>query len=159
MTTNLIKTIGYVLLSHALFLSSSYAKDISSERAHRMAQFAALHCSGLGYKVSATVVDSAGYAMAVFRMDGAGPHTLDASRRKAYTAASAQNKTSALLLASQTNPEAQNLGQIDGFLLLGGGIPLKMAGIIIGGIGVGGAPSGTIDETCAQAGIDSELKK
>lgn len=64
-----------------------------------------------------------------------------------------------MLLASQTNPEAQNLGQIDGFLLLGGCIPLKMAGIIIGGIGVGGAPNGTIDEICAQAGIDSELKK
>ncbi|MEA9358171.1 heme-binding protein [Bacteriovorax sp. PP10] len=159
MKTNLIKTIGYIFLAQTLFLPHSYAKDISSERAHRMAQFAALHCSGLGYKVSATVVDSAGYSMAVFRMDGAGPHTLDASRRKAYTAASAKNKTSAMLIASQTNPEAQNLGQIDGFLLLGGGIPLTMAGIPIGGIGVGGAPSGTIDEICAQAGIDSELKK
>lgn len=156
MNAHLIKTIGYLILSHTIFLPSSYANDISSDKALRIAQNAALHCAGLGYKVTATVVDSAGYSLAVFRMNEAGPHTLDASRRKAYTSASAKSKTSELLTASRTNPGAQNLGQIDGFLLLGGGIPLQVSGGTIGAIGVGGAPSGTIDEKCAQAGIDSE---
>lgn len=159
MKKNLIKTIGYIFFAQTLFLPHSYANDVTSERAQQIAQQAVLHCAGLGYKVSATVVDSAGYSMAVIRMDGAGPHTLDASRRKAYTSASAKNKTSALLTISRTTPGAQNLGQIDGFLLLGGGIPLQVSGATIGAIGVGGAPSGTIDETCAQAGIDSEVKK
>lgn len=159
MKKNLIKTIGYIFLSQALFLHQSYANDISSERAQQIAQHAVVHCAGLGYKVSATVVDSAGYTMAVIRMDGAGPHTLDASRRKAYTSASAKNTTSALLSVSRTTPGAQNLGEIDGFLLLGGGIPLQASGATIGAIGVGGAPSGKIDEACAQAGINGEQSK
>ena len=160
MKINLIKTIGYICLSQTILLPLAYAHDISSERAQQIAQHAANHCAGLGYKVSATVVDSAGHIKSVVRMDGAGPHTLDASRRKAYTSASSKNTTTALLLASQSNPGSQNLGQIDGFLLLGGGIPLKdSAGVTIGAIGVGGAPSGAIDDTCAQAGIDSEQTK
>lgn len=158
MNSKLAKKMGLVLLSTALS-SGAFAKDISTERALQIAQQAVAHCTGLGYQVSATVVDSAGNAIVVIRADGAGPHTLDASRRKAYTSASAKNKTSAMLLASQTNPLAQNLGEIEGFLLLGGGVPVQKNGYTIGAVGVGGAPSGTIDETCAQAGIDSEKNK
>ena len=35
-----------------------------------------------------------------------------------------------------------------------GGLPIKIGGALVGGIGVGGAPSGAIDETCARAGLD-----
>jgi uncharacterized protein GlcG (DUF336 family) len=35
-----------------------------------------------------------------------------------------------------------------------GGLPIKIGGVLVGGIGVGGAPSGAIDETCARAGLD-----
>lgn len=132
-------------------------KDISSAKAENVAKKALLHCAGLGYLVSVTVVDSSGNTKTVLRMDGAGPHTLDSSRRKAYTSASAKNKTSTLLLASQSNPASQNLGQIDGFLLLGGGVPIQDSGATIGAVGVGGAPSGSIDEACAQAGIDQSF--
>lgn len=59
-----------------------------------------------------------------------------------------------MLAASQSNPAAQNLGQIDGFLLLGGGVPIRVGNIVIGAIGVGGAPGGPLDEVCAQAGVD-----
>jgi uncharacterized protein GlcG (DUF336 family) len=101
------------------------------------------------------VVDASGLVVAAIRGDGAAPHTLDASRRKAYTSASAKNTTSALLATSQSNPGAQNLGQIDGFLLLGGGVPISSgAGAVVGAIGVGGAPGGNFDEECANAGID-----
>lgn len=153
MNSTLIKKSGIILMTTALSLGA-FAKDISTKRALQIAQQAVHHCAGLGYLVSATVVDSAGNSVVLIRSDGAGPHTLDASRRKAYTSASAKNKTSAMLLASQTNPLAQNLGEIEGFLLLGGGIPVQMNGTTIGAVGVGGAPSGTIDEDCAQAGID-----
>lgn len=158
MNSALIKKMGLVLLSTAL-TSGAFAKDISTERALKIAEQAVLHCTGLGYQVAATVVDASGNTVAVIRSNGAGPHTIDASRRKAYTSASAKNKTSAMLLASQTNPLAQNLGQIEGFLLLGGGVPVQKNGMTIGAVGVGGAPSGAIDEVCAQAGIDSEQSK
>lgn len=148
-----------ILLSGILISFSAYSKDIALEKAQKIAEEALNHCTSLGYMVAVTVVDTAGNTKVVMRADGAGPHTIDASRRKAYTSASAKNKTSDMLLVSQTNPLARNLGEIDGFLLLGGGVPVTDNGEMVGAIGVGGAPSGTIDETCAQAGIDSDFRK
>jgi uncharacterized protein GlcG (DUF336 family) len=40
-----------------------------------------------------------------------------------------------------------------GFLLLGGGVPIKVGNETIGAVGVGGAPGGHLDEQCAMAGI------
>ena len=39
------------------------------------------------------------------------------------------------------------------FLLLGGGVPVKVGNEVIGAVGVGGAPGGHLDEQCAVAGI------
>ena len=39
-------------------------------------------------------------------------------------------------------------------LILGCGLPIKAGDEVIGGIGVGGAPGGHLDEACARAGID-----
>jgi uncharacterized protein GlcG (DUF336 family) len=62
--------------------------------------------------------------------------------------------TTAILELSQKNPAAANLGQIDGFMLVGGGLPIRAGNEVIGGIGVGGAPGGHLDDACSQAGID-----
>ena len=115
---------------------------------------AVAECQAKGYAVTATVVDRAGQVKAVHRADGAGPHTIDASRRKAFTAASMRNNTTAILETSQKNPGAQNLGQIDGVLLLGGGMPVCAENEVIGAIGVGGSPGGHLDDQCAQAALD-----
>lgn len=122
--------------------------------ANELAATAVAECQAKGYAVTATVVDRAGQVKAVQRADNAGPHTIDASRRKAYTSASARNNTSAMLEASQKNPGAQHLGQINDFLLLGGGMPIRAGKDVIGGIGVGGAPGGHLDDQCAQAALE-----
>lgn len=44
-------------------------------------------------------------------------------------------------------------------LLLAGGLPIPIEGELIGGIGVGGAPGGHLDEACAKAGVDSLTEK
>ena len=54
---------------------------------------------------------------------------------------------------SQKNAGAANLKDIPGFLLLGGGVPVKVGNEVIGAVGVGGAPGGHLDEQCAVAGI------
>ena len=56
---------------------------------------------------------------------------------------------------SQKNPGAANLGTIPGFLLLGGGVPVKAGNEVIGAVGIGGAPGGHLDEQCAMAALDS----
>ena len=45
-------------------------------------------CAAKGFSVSAALVDRAGILRAPHRADNAGPHTVDASRRKAFTALS-----------------------------------------------------------------------
>lgn len=129
--------------------------DIALQAANQIASQAVAACAAKGYNVAATVVDRAGNVRALQRADNAGPHTLEASRLKAYTSASAKNTTLAIMEASQKNPGAANLGAIPGYLLLGGGVPVKVGDEVIGAVGVGGAPAGNIDQDCAQAGIAS----
>ena len=96
----------------------------------------------------------AGGVRAVQRADNAGPHTVDASRAKAYTSASARNATLAMMEAAQKNPAAANLVDIPGFLLLGGGVPIRVGNEVVGAVGVGGAPGGHLDEQCAMAALE-----
>ena len=100
-----------------------------------------------------TVVDRAGHVTAVARADGAGPHTLDSSRRKAYTAASLGIATTQAEAIARHDPAASSLRDIEEFLLLGGGLPIRAGGELVGAIGVGGAPGGEKDDMRATAGI------
>ena len=129
-------------------------KNMSLDLATQIAAQTVATCTANGYAVTATVVDRAGTVRAVHRADNAGPHTLEASRLKAYTSASAKNATSAIMETSQKNPGAANLGQIPGYLLLGGGLPVKAGNEVIGAVGIGGAPGGHLDEQCAKAALD-----
>ena len=54
---------------------------------------------------------------------------------------------------AQKNPGAANLTDIPGFLLLGGGVPVKAGSAVIGAIGVAGAPGGHLDAECADAAL------
>lgn len=128
-------------------------KNMSLELANQIASATVAACSAKSFNVTATVVDRAGTVRAVQRADNAGPHTLEASRLKAFTSASAKSNTLAIMESSQKNPGAANLSLIPGYLLLGGGVPVKVGNEVIGAVGVGGAPAGSIDEECALAGI------
>jgi uncharacterized protein GlcG (DUF336 family) len=129
-------------------------RNLSTELAGQLAQATVAACQANGYAVAATVVDRAGTVRAVLRADNAGPHTLEASRLKAYTSASAKNHTLAIMEAAQKNLAAANLVHIPGYLLLGGGVPVKVGNDVVGAVGVGGAPGGHLDEQCAVAAID-----
>ncbi|MEY2687523.1 MAG: hypothetical protein RL375_1721 [Pseudomonadota bacterium] len=129
-------------------------RNISLELANQIAAGAVAACSANGYNVAATVVDRAGSVRVVQRADNAGPHTLSSSQAKAYTSASAKNTTLAMMEGAQKNPAAANLVHLPGFLLLGGGVPIKVGNEVIGAVGVGGAPGGHLDEQCANAAID-----
>lgn len=129
-------------------------KNMSLELANQLAAHSVAACTANGYAVTATVVDRAGTVRAVQRADNAGPHTLGASQQKAWTSASAKNTTLAMMEGAQKNPAAANLVNIPGYLLLGGGVPVKVGNEVIGAIGIGGAPGGHLDEQCAMAALD-----
>ena len=129
-------------------------RNISLALANQIATETVAACQANGYAVAVTVVDRAGGVRAVQRADNAGPHSLASSERKAWTSASAKNTTLAMMEGAQKNSAAANLVNIPGFLLLGGGVPIKAGNDVIGAVGVGGAPGGHLDEQCAMAALD-----
>ena len=134
-------------------------RNIPLGLAQEIAQATVEACAAKNFHVTATIVDRAGLVRAVLRADRAGPHTVEASRAKAYTSASARNTTAAIMENAEKNPAARNLAAIEGFLLLGGGVPIKAGDEVIGAVGVGGAPGGHLDEECANAGLETVKAK
>ena len=124
--------------------------------AEKAAATAVEKCTKDGYKVTAAVVDKTGIIRAQLRGDGAGPHTIDSSRKKAYTAASTGRATSELAELVVKATHLNSLGKMnESILLLGGGLPIQIGNDVVGGIGVGGAPGTQFDDACAQAGLDA----
>ena len=154
------KLLSTLALSALVIGTGAQAQSVRSERnmslelANQLAASGVAACLDKGYAVSVTVVDRAGSVRAVQRADNAGPHTLEASRAKAFTSASAKSPTLAMMEGAQKNPGAANLVHIPGFLLLGGGVPVKLGNEVIGAIGIGGAPGGHLDEQCANAALE-----
>ena len=128
-------------------------KNMSLELATQIAAATVAACTANGYAVAAAVVDRAGSVRVIHRADNAGPHTLSSAQAKAFTSASAKNTTMAMMEGAQKNPAGANLVYLPGFLLVGGGVPIKVGNETIGAVGVGGAPGGHLDEQCAMAGI------
>lgn len=150
--TTLLALIVAAPLAHAQAVRSE--KNISLELANQIAAASVAACQAKGYAVTATVVDRAAGVRAVLRADNAGPHTLASSQQKAFTSASAKNTTLAIMETAQKNPAAANLVYLPGYLLLGGGVPVKVGNEVIGAVGVGGAPAGHLDEQCAMDALD-----
>lgn len=128
--------------------------SLSLSAATRIATLAVNTCAQLGYHVSVTVVDRSGVTLAVARSENAGPHTVGASLGKAFTSASARNFTSEIARNLPGNP---GLADIPGYLVLAGGAPIRMNGAVVGAVGVGGAPSGMIDEKCGTDAVAAVL--
>lgn len=120
------------------------------------ASAALTQCQNDGYQVSVAVVDRSGVLKVLLRDDNTGPHTVSSSMRKAYTSASLGRSTQELVTTLAENPAAEGLRQMDPqILVLAGGLPILVNGAVVGGIGVGGAPGGNLDEICAQAGVNA----
>jgi uncharacterized protein GlcG (DUF336 family) len=109
-------------------------------------------CQNQGFAVTATIVDASGTVVAQLRNDGATAATVDVSKGKAYAAAGFKSPTAALRESAKTNPGFIAIPQ---FVILAGGLPVSSAGKVVGAIGVAGAPTDDIDQTCAQAGLDA----
>ena len=150
--------VGSMLSSVASVTAQELPKEsvLPLTLAQRAVQAAMEACKKDGYRVSVSVVDRAGILRAMGRADGAGPHTVDSSRKKAYTAASLRRATSELADVMSKTPALQALRDMnEQILMLGGGLPIEIGGEVVGGIGVGGAPGAHLDDACAEAGLDA----
>ncbi|MBF7042303.1 heme-binding protein [Campylobacter volucris] len=93
-----------------------------------------------GFNVSITIVDKSGQILAVLRDEKAGVHTLSASYKKAYTANSQKRETAVIFQGVKEGKIPEDIRYLDDkFSIMPGGVPIEVDGIVIGGIGVGGA--------------------
>lgn len=128
-------------------------KVLKPEVALEMAQAAMAACNEAGYQVGVTVVDRFGIPQVFIRDRYAGIHVYETSRRKAWTAVSFRTSTTDLGEATAPGKSSSGIRHLSEALPLGGGLVVEGAGVIVGGIGVSGAPGPELDDECAQAGI------
>lgn len=133
----------------ARLMTLSLASDIASE--------AVKACAASGYQVSAVVVDRSGATQVVMRDVFASRFTIEIAERKA-NAVVLSGVDSGEFRVNRADILAE-MNEVDGILVLEGGLPIRAAGSLLGAVGVSGAPGGDKDAVCAKAGLDSVLER
>jgi uncharacterized protein GlcG (DUF336 family) len=130
-------------------------RNIGIDLALEAARAALETAKARSYHVAVAVADRCGQLLVLLRADGAGPHLIDSARRKAYTAASSNNRTSIISRAVDERSGAPDphLVYLEGVLMVGGGVPILAGHELVGAIGVAGSPGSMHDEECADAAI------
>jgi uncharacterized protein GlcG (DUF336 family) len=107
----------------------------------------------IGVPMCIAVVDESGYLVAFDRMDTAKITSVSIAIDKAFTAAGARNHTSFYGQVSRPDGPAWGINQSnDGhFNVIPGGIPIIVAGNVIGGIGLSGGTAAQDDDVAAHA--------
>jgi uncharacterized protein GlcG (DUF336 family) len=128
-------------------------KDLSAEAAIIIASTAIADCKAKGWNVSVAVVGRSGELILHMRGDSTGPHTMDNSYRKAYTARTFRSPSGDLVKRLKDNPQL-SLVTLPNVVASEGALPIKVGDDVIGAAGASGAPGGEKDAACIQAGLD-----
>lgn len=111
---------------------------ITYEQAAHLVAVALRVGSSEGVRAVVSVVDPMMQLVAFGRTDGATPHSVETSRRKADTAASTRRPSALMRQDLATALENGTGGRLT---RIAGGVPLSFGGVHIGGLGVaGGSP-------------------
>src|SRR6202046_5490605 len=127
-------------------------KDLSASIAITIAQTAIETCKANGYAVSATVVGRNGEVIVQVRGDNTGPHTVENSFRKAYTARTFRAPSGALVDRVKADPTL-GLIHLTNVIANQGALPIKVGDDVIGAAGASGAPGGEKDEAWVKGGL------
>jgi uncharacterized protein GlcG (DUF336 family) len=123
-----------------------------------MATVALEACRNHGSVVTITVLDRAGRTVVMVRDDGASPHSVEHSQRKAYTALTYNTPSAEYGKRAAANPGSAGPLHLANITTAAGGLPIRAGNTLVGAIGASGTPGakggGAADAGCAQAGID-----
>ena len=128
-------------------------KDLSAAMAFTIAQIAIATCKANGYNVSVTIVGRNAETILQVRGDNTGPHTMENSMRKAYTARTFRIPSGDMEKRVKDNPTL-GLIHLTNVIANRGALPIKVGDETIGAAGASGAPGGEKDEACILAGIE-----
>jgi len=161
-----MKSRKYLILAAGLACVPSIAaaqavvtvKSLSQDAAREAATTALETCRKNGHHVTVTVLDQTTRTKVVLHDDGANPHTIENSLRKAYTSFTFRVPSGDYGKRATANPTGVGALHLDKITTLEGALPIFAGKDLVGSIGVSGAPGGDKDAVCAQAGIDKIAK-
>jgi uncharacterized protein GlcG (DUF336 family) len=128
-------------------------KSLAPDVAFDLARAALAQCRKDGFQVAVVVIDRFGQPLVVLRDRYAGLAAIPTATGKAWTAVNFSRDTSDLVKAIQDGQLSAGLSSLPNVVMLSGGLTIRSAGSILGGVGVAGAPGGDKDEVCAKAGL------
>jgi len=131
--------------------------ELSLDMAEKIARAGIEACRKMGFHTTMVVIDSGGTMKAFLRDDKTGPHTVTLAQDKAFTALTLASRfaTSATFATARNSTLGSPMTNIRGVVGVGGGVPIKYHGEVIGAVASSGAVGGDKDELCSQAGIDA----
>ena len=132
-------------------LSGPYALPIGLDDAKKVAAPALAEARKNGWTMAVAVVDTAGDLVYFEKMDGTQTGSVRVSQEKARSAALFKRPTKAFQDAVAAGGDGLRILGLPGAVPVEGGVPLVVAGKIVGAIGLSGGTSQQ-DGQCAQAG-------
>jgi uncharacterized protein GlcG (DUF336 family) len=148
----------YFIACLLLVTSSVHAQGLVTQRnlslalAKTIAEATLAECKSKGFNTAAAVVDRAGQVLVILRDEQGTAQMAEMARRKAYTARMFRTPTSQFQKRTANDPSLLPQRDVQDILALGGGLPIQVAGEVIGGVGSSGSNQET-DEACAKAGL------
>ena len=152
-------------LASALFSGNAFCADtLISERqigvdaALVVAQAALAACRAHGSVVTITILDRADRVVLSLRDNGASPHSVEHSLRKAHTALTYNMSSREYGKNAVANPGSAGALHLANITTAAGGLPIRAGDTLVGAIGISGTPGakggGGADEECAKAGLE-----
>ena len=129
----------------------SVKKSLTLEAARIVAEATAAEAAKHGWQVAVAIVDRAGCPLFALRMEDSLIASWTGAMNKATTAVQFGRPTKLLEEAVQRGK--LHYFSFDDVLPVEGGLPITVAGEIVGAIGVGGTPTGAEGTKCAEIGI------
>jgi len=150
-----LKIIALLIITTSTLFSADVVKipRMSMDLAMEIAKKSVESCRDKGYWVSAVVVDRSANIQVALRDTHAARFTMDISRQKANLVIMAGIDTSSFV--PKRSDIRHELNNIDGLIMMQGGVAIKSGDTTLGAVGVSGAPGGDIDEACALEGLKS----
>ena len=130
---------------------------VSADLAAKMVEAAVAKAKSLGVPQVVALLDESGLLKAFCRMDGAPLISIEVAQNKAYTALLGAPSQDFFNRIKEDPALLAGVPHIPRIVTFGGGLPIRLDGVVAGGIGVSGG-SVEQDIACAQAAIDAIAK-
>lgn len=128
----------------------SYGPAITLEQAQRVMAAAEAEARRNAWDVVITILDGGGHLVMMQRMDGVQLGSIAVAEQKAYSAVAFRRPTRAFQDAL-AGPAGNRILSLPGVMPVEGGLPIVIAGQVVGGIGVSGVTAEQ-DGLIAEAG-------